>query len=370
MNELRIYRLTGPSVLVAQQEVIRRGLFGFDKRSPDTQFDISPVSGWCYYADHAELYRNKSPNLLPRDEAHIRKAAADWLQACQARYDKASNVGSGIKGLPPVLPGVMRVADIEPAFRPQTLLVDHWVVRFDIYLRASGEFGQSSVPVLGSGLDLRIGNRGRVIGLFLRWRPVEAAGAARAIAHEEAKKALNDGPHVDASEESAAAEAPPQIVYELQGESSHQTHLCPYYFHPSGHHRQLLPASAESLAVTFRQKVSENFVEVKAQIAGGSGQFDLSWSHWSAGNPRGEGYQQRSGDGPYRLPGGVHNLLLIARDRRSGQVAQRQETIYAATGGAPEPLSIERPGCTDPASPNYDADANVDDGSCAPAPSV
>jgi hypothetical protein len=132
----------------------------------------------------------------------------------------------------------------------------------------------------------------------------------------------------------------------------------------SGHHHRLLPASAESLAVSFRQKLFEKYVEVEAQIAGGSGRFDLSWSHWAVADPFGEGYQQRNGGAQYRLPGGVHNLLLIARDRRSGQVVQRQETIYAATGGAPEPRSIERPGCTDPDSPNYDPAANVDDGSC------
>jgi hypothetical protein len=126
----------------------------------------------------------------------------------------------------------------------------------------------------------------------------------------------------------------------------------------------------ESLAIRFRQTVFAEFVEVEALITGGSGRFDLSWNHWKAGDPLGGGYEQRNGGTVYRLPGGVYNLLLIARDRRSGQIGQRQETIYAATGGAAEPQSIERPGCTDPQSPKYDPGANVDDDSCADDPNV
>lgn len=370
MNELRIYQLLEPGVLASFRDAIRQVLFGPSENSAGVQFNISPISGWLYYAEHTKLYQNKTPALLPRDRAGIRQAATDWLRMYQERYLRAHQPGSPLENLPTVIPGIMRLVQIEPAFRSQSMIVDHWLVRFGIYLRVTGEYGQNSVRVLGAGLDLRIGNSGRVIGLSLRWRPVTSSRSVPWITPERAEQdSLGGHTHEENSKSGHDALTPDQLVYELQGESNYQTHLCPFYCQSSGHHQEMIPATPQSTVVRFQQTVLENSVDVEARIIGGSGQFDLNWSHWKPTDPAGD-YHEQSGGTLYRLPGGVHNLLLIARDRASGQVIQRQETIYAATEGIAEPESLERPGCTDPTSPNYDPSANVDDGSCTATPTV
>jgi hypothetical protein len=215
---------------------------------------------------------------------------------------------------------------------------------------------------LGSGIDIRIGNNGKIIGFFLRWRALLNPIQTNFLPYTPV------GHQHETQHETAETETEPVLVYELCGESSIQTHLCPYYYLPLGHHNGLLPASSASFVITLSVENNEQNTVVSVFINGGSGDFTYEWSYLKVELSDIKDVVSAGRADTCTLKAGVFNILLIVKDKKTGIVKQKMETIYARNNQIDVQKSREIRGCTDPLASNYNPNANSDDGSCTLPP--
>lgn len=321
-------------------------------------FTVSPISGWIYFANYDELRTNKNDLRLPTTIDEIEKISRAFFNQCYQRIEKARLNGKLPKDFPDILPSDIRLVDMQAVFAPTLTSVDHWLVRFHIYHRSSDEFGSDSVCLYGAGLDLRVGNGGKVICFSQRWRPFQKTVVSDFIPFNQ-EEVVSSHEH----ESSPTNANEPTLMYLQAGQSSFQSHLSLYHTVADGHHLEFYPASKHSLRIEFIKNLKEEHIEVVAEISGGSGRFSFEWGSWEVANAGGNGYKDLGNYNSCIVHGGVHQLLLIVRDIELMVVSQKIEAIYAKYPTS-APKSRERWGCTDALALNYDSNANCDDESC------
>jgi hypothetical protein len=353
---ITVYELIDADRLVENATRIGELLFRMPRGGVGRSFAVSPICGWLLYSDHTQLRRSRRKRRLPDDAAAARAAARRFLAAAAAQAPALRALG-----LPPLFPAQLEDAETTLVFHPRLPQVDHWLCRLTPHL-STRTADNESVPVIGSSIDLRIGELGEVIGLSSRWRPCVRGLSRPATAHPERAGV------------GATHSQPPQQVYLLAGQNAPQRFLAPYWIETGEEHPGLIPASDCSLLATIVELERADGVELWAAVAGGSGQYDLSWATWSLLLPQ-DGFRELGSTLSVFVPLGVHNVALNVQDRATGAITQTQSTVYARGDldhfAAESRPSRVRPGCTDPTASNYDPNANFDDGSCQLAgPSV
>ena len=272
------------------------------------------------------------------------------------------------------MPRKYELEEVQVVFNPKTLEADHLLCRLSIAITDSIQ--NKPLPILGGGIDLRIGHNGKIIGFFVRWRPLISQIQTNFLPYKPVENEHDIEHHAehehDAEQEEAETkakvESEPVLVYELCGESSLQTHLCPYYYVPLGHHNGLLPASSASFVIVFSVENNEQNTVVSVHINGGSGDFTYEWSYLKVELTDVKDVVSAGTADTCTLKGGVFNVLLIVKDKKTGIVKQKMETIYARNNQIEVPKTREIRGCTDPLASNYNPNANSDDGSCVLPP--
>ncbi len=302
-------------------------------RNPeDFSFNISSVSGWINYKNKAELFKNPNYRRLPTTEGEVERLAKVFINDANKAFFKFVTEQADTKEVPKVIfPNVnsLRTGTITVVVNPSTLEPDHWLCKFQIYLEAGTN---GSVPVIGAGIDVRIGNDGKVIALTSHWRPLKRRSSIEIIPLTE-ELLEGDGhnhTHGNSSRQERSENITPILCYKLEGESTYQTHLCPYWMIPNGHHFTYYPASQASLVIDIRQGSHSNGVDLYAVTLGGSGgnNYDYAWASWSIYDWE-NSYKELGNAQSCQLGIGAHNVILTVIDRRTKVATQIQKSIYA-----------------------------------------
>jgi hypothetical protein len=327
-------KLSDISLLKNKEQQLSQLLFELpdNGRSPEKYiFNISSISGWLQYSNKEELFRNTNYRRLATSEGDVEKRAKEFLNNANKDFFRFISEQPNKKQNPKVLfPNVnsLRTGTITLVVNPKTLEPDHWLCKFQVYLESGI---QGSIPVIGAGIDLRIGNDGKVIALTSHWRPLKRRSSVEILPLEK-EQLKNDGhSHTHGhSSNTNDEEVKPILCYKLEGESTYQTHLCPYWMIPDGHHFTYYPASKESLVIDIFQKHHPNGVDLYAGILGGSGDnnYDFAWASWDVYDWE-NSYQDLGNASSCQLGIGAHNVVLTVTDRRTRVGTQIQKSIYA-----------------------------------------
>jgi hypothetical protein len=303
---------------------------------PEYDFRVDGVSGRVSFALDNDLWLDRPKRQLPRDAQAALRAAREFI----ARLDDACRREEYQRlKAPPLLPSgrLARVVPVEaaPVFHFDRPWVDHWLCRFEVWLKASPE-GDDFTRVFGSEIDIRVGQRGKVVGFASHWRPALLSEARPvAMLHWE------EDEHHDHDDGGKHARA---LVYELSGGNCPQTFITPYYISLDGHHGVMLPASSHSLLVDVGcAEKRGGGAYVVPRVMGGSGDYAFDWACWRPDALFEEGVVGLGTREFIELPPGVFNVMLHVRDNRTGVVLLHESMAFVKGGAraaAPEAESV------------------------------
>lgn len=219
-------------------------------------FSIAPGSGFLSYADTAKLWSDLPKPALPKNAQEANNAAMAFVARATRDLERA-NVTA-------VLPPASALLQLQTTRvrHPSEAHVDHWLCRFAVTLRPSDSFDEPLAPVAGAGVDVRIGDRGEVIGLTSRWTALRGHRTRTRL-------------HLPAAARDAAT--PARLVYRLNDEAARQAFLAPYWLVADGHHSAFFPASDHSLTCDILQSTGSDGITLTAVTAGGSGTYEYTW---------------------------------------------------------------------------------------------
>lgn len=256
MDGIRTFTLLETGELEKHARVIAEILFRVPANAVGTALMISRGGGWISFADRSKLRTESRKHSLPLTVAAARDAARHFFADRREAMETSRMFRES--GLPSLIPPRDWLA--EPAViaipHPRKQQVDHWLCRFGIRIRCSDDRDEPRAEVLGAGIDLRIGDRGEVIGAHWRWRPaINPRTRPRLARPEEARR----------------------IVYRFNDQPARQTFLAPYYEIAEGEHSHLVPASDRSLACDILFSDAPGPVTLRAVASGGSGDYAYTW---------------------------------------------------------------------------------------------
>ncbi len=360
--QIYIFPLADPHDLyLAGEEVLKTLLSAIEpdlsvSLKPEYNFSINPVCGWIRYSLKNDLWHAMPKRGLPQNAEAATKAAKDFItrliEACRQKEYRELKI-------PPLLPTepFARVvpAATTPVFHFGKPWVDHWLCRFEVYLKPFSEQHKETQPlssslssgsstlhqaaasireerqearVFGGGIDIRIGQKGKVTGFVSHWRPAFL---------EKAKLVQMFHPQAEEEEHHSGEEnSPPTLIYELHGETGPQTFITPYYLSLEGHHGGMFPASSHSLIVEmgFAEKEDGGSAYVLPWVFGGSGDYTLNWAYWRPDELFEEGLVSKGQQPFIELPLGTYNVMLHVTDNQTG-VIQLYESMAFVKGEPP-----------------------------------
>jgi hypothetical protein len=258
-----VYALASPASVVAAEDGVRRALFALLGVS-DTErhrVRVSPASGWIEYADVEALWGERPRHAFP-EPTSARDRAEAFLRDLRATFAALPRVTGDLDPralLPPLAP-VECTAVPDRSGRGW----DHCLYRAQPRLPVTR--GGRSVDVIGTHVEVRVGDGGRVVGLMSRWRPLSGERTEAELAHPPADKRSH-------------GTAEPALVYVLDGDGVPQYYLAPYYLMPS-EHGGLTSACAYALTVELvvRPLPDDPGARVTAVVAGGSHRYRFAWA--------------------------------------------------------------------------------------------
>lgn len=312
-------------ILKTLVQVINPGLPAFLK--PEVSFSIDPVCGWIRFSLENDLWHNRPKRSLPQDAESATKAAQEFTErlrgACRQKEYRDLRI-------PPLLPDkpFARIVSTgtTPVFHPTKPWIDHWLCRFEVCLKPFDNNSQEAA-VFGSGIDIRIGQKSKVVGFVSHWRPASL---------EEPQLAQMF--HLKKEEHSHSGEGhpTPRLVYALDGENCPQTFITPYYLLLEGHHGGMFPASSYTLLAEMRfSEKSDGGAVVVPRVFGGSGDYTFNWAYWRPDALFEEGLVSQGARDFIELTPGVYNVMLHVKDNRTG-VVQLHESMAFVKGDVGE----------------------------------
>lgn len=369
--QIRAFYLADPLIWVANSDMLKKTILQALQINPSEalvktitskiDFNIDPLCGHirCHLY-HDLWYDSVKANVMQLNKDKVEKSATDFIKSLIDLCKKEDYTRSKI---PPILPAQY----VEIKFQDSYLVphhskpwIDHWLCRFLVYIAPTEKevFHQTpqeekeivlstvKVPVMGSNIDVRIGNNGKVVGFESFWRPTFLEHkkvtmlafdptTVESMGHEHGKQetVLSDKKH---------AHRP--LVYVLDGAQSPQNILAPYYLKQVSHASYYFPASDRSIEIDFYQEiVAENSVNVHALVSGGSGDYSFHWSGYNLTDDLlnkdaiklyGEGIvtnfdkkQNSPARSSLQVETGIYNLILIIGDNQTGVIRQKQVTV-------------------------------------------
>jgi hypothetical protein len=317
---LLVHRLLDAAVLEDNATLLGETLFPGSSGDPEQSFHVSTNSGWLSYAHHGELFTDRPFQTLPGTEQEAFELAERFFADANTRIKESEPLRGA--GLPPLFPAKAKRHTATHAWRRGQALADHWLCRYEVFLTSSHTFGARAAPLWGAGIDVRIGNGGRVVGLWLRYRtPVANLESSEVSPAEHGAHEGEHGVH-------EAHEGEPLLAYRAEGEYAPQTHYLPYHLSGAGHHLEFAPASEHSLMAGILEVRQADGTTLHAIVEGGSGTFDYAWGHWRIDADRvfvDAGTGESIGVGL-----GVFNVILNVVDRATGVMLQTQSVVYSA----------------------------------------
>lgn len=319
-DKIRVFPIGDPNDWVKNQDFIKKVILkATDPALPgylkiQHHFSIDPISGWIRYNLENDLWSSKPKRSLPKDRTEATGMAQKFLSDLQQAVSSQEYAESGI---PPVVPAgkLARIKHIEtcPVAHNQQPWVDHWLCRFEVYIQP---YENSEIPVYGSSIEIRIGQRGKVVGFVSQWRPVwlNKELLVDFIPYDQDNQ---DSNHSHEEDEEAGA-SDPILIYELDGENCIQNYLTPYHLLLEGHHGGKYPASSYSIEPEIFFSRENLTTRALAAVKGGSGSYSVSWACWSPDDPFDTGIISLGQEASIELPPGIYNLMLHLEDEQTG----------------------------------------------------
>jgi hypothetical protein len=306
------YKLADPAQLIAQRDRIERVLLqclGLKPNPSKYHFSIAPLCGWMYFEDLKYVPRA----LGTGNEVNPVQVVQAFVTAVGKAITEENSLGKGASApIPKLIPDRLRPVEVIPYYASKRR-ISHWTLVYAVLLRDSEEFGSSDLPVRNAYLYFTVSAKGKIVGFNWQWRPVSAILRSQELALEQ-----------EEGHESEVENVP--RVFILQGESSIQTHLAPYYWLTSGHHASIHSASRHSLNIVVVKTVSGDEITLTAIMEGGSGNFSYSWAWWNLMDEN--SYKDLGNDREIVLPVSAGVISILVEDLDLGIRVQRQESIY------------------------------------------
>lgn len=271
-----VYWLVSPSDFHAQEDLLRRIVFqllGVSDKARH-QFWVSASSGWMFYTDTQRVWRKDGQTSPVRSGADAKKKAEDFIQRLKAALDeRAAQPSSPLANLvivPPLKP-------LDPVIVPRVGKTgwDHWLYRAQPQLARDFD---TKLEVLGSCIDIRVGDAGAITSFAWRWRPLtgERTTATATTLANAITKTMDDQGHPYENRQ----------VYVLDGDGIPQYYLSPYHILNAENEYALAPASSFSLSVAFGVIGREDGTsDVTAVVSGGSGRYQFTWASYTYDDP-------------------------------------------------------------------------------------
>jgi len=339
-DSVRIYKVLDPSPLFAARDQLA-GLFA--QRVPDERvtFAFSPECSRLWFSDDRVLWQCKDPSRLPATPLDAEKAARSFMGRINSaiQKDKAFQA-AGFSALFPddcrPVPNGLDPSQTVPGAstqsvlvtNPSSILIDHWLVRFEAYLPTGGAAG--SIPVYGARVDIRVGQDGAIGACWVNWRVSIPQGVTPLLDLSSSSGDSNQGED-NGDEETVAS---PILVYLLSDEGTTQSYLAPYYFYPDEDDGYYAPATAYSLVAEMTDESSGDENRVGCVVAGGSGNYEYRWLGWEATRAM-EGPEELGSDDSVVLQPGSYNLVLRVQDTQTQMMVFVERTILTSMLGDP-----------------------------------
>jgi hypothetical protein len=342
--DISVYMIASARDLLRSQTEIERSILSatdmefatFVSRKHD--FSIDAVSGWIRYNLLVDLWNPNPKRAVPSTEAGAVSAATKFLR--RLREECAATAYRKLN-LPPIIPAeeeaILQLLSVYPVNDLSDRWIDHWLCRYAIKLKGRvqinhegrlaaapvilhpvpaparkgevkgrGMDDQFEATVSGATIDIRIGNRSKVVGFVSQWRP---AWLNRPLSSQMLVPNESENQHLS-------------LVYLAAGENSPQTFLAPYYLLDHGEHSEHVPASAHSITVlmVFSDSSKNGTVEVSALIIGGSGEYIYNWGYWQPDSYFNQGLIQLGSLRSIFLQPGAYNIILHVLDTATGVI--------------------------------------------------
>ena len=316
---LLVHRLLDAAILEDNAALLGETLFPGLSADPEQSFRVSPNSGWLSYAHHGELFTERTFQTLPRSDGDAFKVAERFFADANTRIKNSEPLRAA--GLPPLFPAQAKRHTAALAWSRGQSQADHWLCRYEVFVTSSHAFGARNAPLWGAGVDVRVGNGGKVVGLSLRYRlPVSNLESNELPPAEEEH------------DEHEAEQAEPVLVYRAEGEHAPQTHYLPYHLLADGHHVGFAPAAEHAFTARILEARQPGGTRLYAVVDGGSGAFAYAWGHWRIDAER--AFVDAGTAHSISLDLGVFNVILNVTDRATGVVLQTQSVVYSLAGQA------------------------------------
>ncbi len=330
-GSVTVYPVKDPTSLYNKSALLAKAMLP-PGVNPDKQhfFSISPASGWMRYSDRSMLWQKIPSAAVPQ--------AQDWQQVLATAKKFISDVTTRLNADPDMAklgltpPSVNDLdSKIVAVANPSKKVagIDHWLCRFQPSLNA-GTPGK--IPLIGAGIDVRIGKDSTIVGFAWRWRTLDKPQTAMMNCP------LLPPPSSGGSSDGSSA---PILVYLAADEGVTQKFLAPYYISSfSDDAPDISPASTYSLMAELSQTQQGNTTQITCQAWGGSGQYDYKWNCWSPLEsfdgetpPTSQDSQQTVGNqqvnvSTISLSPGVYNVIVNVTDTSTTANIQIQRTCY------------------------------------------
>ncbi len=322
LNEINIFELVDTDVVEKALHKIGEKLFHLPKASP--LLGVSKGSGWLHFLNQQEIRSARRKPSLPETPAAAQEAGTSFFSHAAQLFLEPWYSELKIPALFPKLSDLEFVAALGVP-HPETGAFDHWLVRYRVSLQPSilpapGSLGQGTVaskpipariPVVGGGIDLRIGDKGTVIGLNSCWRPPKLYRRSILYPHPE------DTP-------------PMQLVYLLNDEHAEQSYLAPYYqSFSTDDEGSFLPASIFSPLVFILEQPEEGRTRLDALVIGGSGQYEYQWTRWSPLLDWDKSFKTLGSGVSQQVGVGVFDVAVNVKDSVTGATVRAESMIYS-----------------------------------------
>ncbi len=336
-DQARVYALVNPALIAEAQDVIAEAVFRIlGVADPAThELVVSEGSGWISYVAKEELWTRQYPPVLPTADVARQRAEAFLAEVSAATAPGARNWPENLAQVS-LLPRLMRPVQLSVVPRPDGSAWDHWLYRAQPRLSLNPS-GRKSVPVFGSHVEIRIGDRGQVVSLRTRWRPLSGERITvdltpfKASPPEEGEK-----PH------NGRQNPPHDLQYVLDGDGVPQHYLAPYYLMSDGHMLRAVSASPYSLTVEFGRVQGEDSMLVTAAASGGSGKYAYNFAAYVLHRVE-DGYTELGPGqsvevvtdtgaarvGAVELPRGAYIVMVNVRDRETGAFKHSQQQVVS-----------------------------------------
>jgi hypothetical protein len=342
-DQVRVYALVNPALIAEAQDVIAGALYRVLGISDPAAHEVvvSRSGGWMSYVAKEELWTRRHPPVLPTGDV-ARQRAERFLAALAA--ETAPGARSWPENLARVslLPRLLRPVQLSVVPRADGSAWDHWLYRAQPRL-ALDPSGRRSVPVFGSQVEVRVGDRGQIVSCSARWRPP----SGERITVELVPFGPSPGEHGGEGHGHHGTPAH-DLQYVLDGEDIPQHYLAPYYLTSDGHMLRAVSACPYSLTVEFGRVQGAESMLVTAAASGGSGDYVYNLAAYDLGRLEdgltelgpGQTLEVENETGTTRiaaveLPNGAYMLMVNVRDRSNGAFKHHQQQVVST-------LSIEQ----------------------------